>query len=489
MEASQVKKTSLRDLLHVLFKRKTPIRAFFFVTVCAVAIATLRMQPVYEASSQLLVKVGRENIYIPTVPTSGNSSPIISPNREERINSEIEILKSGVLAEEVVRSMGPENIYKDLKSDSESKISIFDKAVAKIEDNLDVKGIEKSDVIQVTFRHSDPHIAAAVVNSIVDSYLDHHLDIHKNPKSFEFFRNQSEVLRSSLNQSEERLGDFKREHDVSSLSEERSLLLEREAGLRSSLNQTQSQLAETDKRIKELRSQLANTPATILREEEVDHSPNQIGDLQARLVELELEEKKLLIKYTDRSRLVQNVREEMGIVSQKLAEQEQKRFGVSRTGTNANYQRLQQLLSENEAEHKALEARLATQTAQLAAYRGQLGDFNRIEMELNQLEQRVEVDRQNYRLYLTKFEESRISDAMDAEKIANVSLFEPAKPPLSPVGPNVLFNLVAGLFAAGFGALALAFFLEYFDDTLERTEDVENLLQLPVLASIPQLNR
>jgi len=55
------------------------------------------------------------------------------------------------------------------------------------------------------------------------------------------------------------------------------------------------------------------------------------------------------------------------------------------------------------------------------------------------------MDHRNYRLYLTKFEESRISNAMDTEKIANVSLIEPARPPLEPVSPKVMLNMVLAL--------------------------------------------
>lgn len=52
--------------------------------------------------------------------------------------------------------------------------------------------------------------------------------------------------------------------------------------------------------------------------------------------------------------------------------------------------------------------------------------------------------KKNYRLYLTKFDESRIPNAMDAEKMANVSFLEPAIPPLKPVSPKGRLNLVLG---------------------------------------------
>ena len=76
---------------------------------------------------------------------------------------------------------------------------------------------------------------------------------------------------------------------------------------------------------------------------------------------------------------------------------------------------------------------------------------------------------------------------MDNSKMANVTLMQPALTPLEPVSPKVSLNIVLSLFLGGFGGLGLAFFSDYMDDTLEKPEDVENVLQLPLLASIPDI--
>ena len=487
--------TSLRDFLHVIFKRRNHILLFFFVTVCTVAIGSLVVKPTYEATSQILVKIGRENLY---VPPSGSATPVVSFNREEQINSEIEILQSRFLAEKVVKSLGPTVIYKDLNENSDGFLSgLFrrahppqtpvDKAVLELQKALKVEGVRKSDVIDVSFKHKDPQMAATVVNTLVSFYLDRHLHVHKNPQAYDFFQEQSQILRNKLNEAEEKLERFKKKHAVSSLDEERSLLLKQEADLVTGLNQTLSQEAETENRISQLRQQLAATSKTILLDQEIDHNPFAINTLEARLVELELKEQELLSKYTEQSRLVRNVREEIWMVRNKLAEQEAKRYGKSRSGVNITYQRLQEELLRNEAELKAIRAKKETQTAHLSKHRRQLEKLNRIEVELNQLKQQVDVDRENYRLYLSKFEESRISDAMDTEKIANVNVIEPAQPPLKPVSPRILLNILLAIFLGGFGGLGLAFFSEYLDDSLEKDEDVEEYLQLPVLGSTPDV--
>ena len=82
-------------------------------------------------------------------------------------------------------------------------------------------------------------------------------------------------------------------------------------------------------------------PRSILLSELINRMPNRLG-----LVELELKEQELFIKRMDESRLVQNVRDEIEIVRKKLAEQENKRYGKSRTGLNTTHQLLQQELTK-----------------------------------------------------------------------------------------------------------------------------------------------
>ncbi len=54
-------------------------------------------------------------------------------------------------------------------------------------------------------------------------------------------------------------------------------------------------------------------------------------------MELEIREKELLNKYTKNSRLVKNVREEIRIVKNKLANQEKKQHDTNTYGLNIDY--------------------------------------------------------------------------------------------------------------------------------------------------------
>lgn len=484
---------SLRDLLHVIFKRKFQILLFFVGTFCTVALGTFLSKPTYEAKAQILVKLGRESIYVPEI---GRASPVISINRQEQINSEIEILKSPFLAKEVVTALGPTSIYPGLGQPRTGILaSILHRAqkppdpvttaLLALQSKLEIHAIKDSDVIEVRFKHTDPHMAATALNALANHYLERHLSVHKAPHSYAFFKQQAEYLKDKLNRDEARLQTLKAKHNVTSLEQQQRLLLTKTTELRSDLDRTKSQIAETQNRTAHLRQQLGKTPKTVAHGEDVNRNTVLLNTLEAQLVELQLRKKQLLTKYTDNSRLVQSVNEEIEIVQQKLAEQEAKRYGTTHSGINATYQLLQQELNRSEADLKSLEAKRTIQNTQLQEYHQELERLNSINTEHNHLQQEVEVDRQNYRLYLTKFEESRISDAMDSEKITSVTLIEPVQVPIKPVSPKKFLNLVLGVFLGAVGGLGLAFFLHYLDDSLETVEDVENCLEVPVLISIP----
>jgi uncharacterized protein involved in exopolysaccharide biosynthesis len=475
MEFLESRILSLKELLHIVFKRKKQILFFFLITVCIVAIRTFVAKPTYVAKAQILVKIGRENFY---VPPNSTTSKIITPNLDNQINSEIELLRSRSLAENVLKTIGLKAIYKNLDNTG---------TLLKYQKSLSVKGIEKSNVIEISFKHKDPKMAAKIVNTLSNVYFDQHLLVYKNTKLNKFFEGQSQILLSKKRQAEEKFSTFKKQHNITDLNEELNLLLSQIADFRAEMNRTISQEAETKNRILQIRRQLDKTPETITQGEVVGYNSPLISNLEARLVELQLKEKELLTKYTPQVSLVQNVKEKIQMVRDKIAEQSAKQYEKKNIERNATYQRLKDELFRNQSEQKSLAAKKKAQNTQLAELQDGLEKLNEIEFELKQLQEAVDMDQQNYRFYMTKLEESRISDAMDNQKITNVSLIDPAFPPLHPDSPRVFLYIVLAIFLGGFGGFGLAFFAEFMDDSLEKPEDVEKALQLPVLASIPEL--
>ena len=112
-----------------------------------------------------------------------------------------------------------------------------------------------------------------------------------------------------------------------------------------------------------------------------------------------------------------------------------------------------------------------------------------MELKLKELERQVTLNEENYQLYVKHMEEARISDAMDNQKIANISVVEPALPPIKPVKPKKLLNILLSIILGGFAGLGVAFSSEYFSHSFNNSEDVKQHLGLKVLASIPEMKQ
>jgi capsular exopolysaccharide synthesis family protein len=70
----------------------------------------------------------------------------------------------------------------------------------------------------------------------------------------------------------------------------------------------------------------------------------------------------------------------------------------------------------------------------------------------------------------------------------NISVIEIAIPPDLPVAPRRLMTVMAALLLSTLFGMGLALVMEYLDDTINSTEEIEQYLQLPALAAIPRID-
>jgi uncharacterized protein involved in exopolysaccharide biosynthesis len=469
---------NLRDFLNILFKHKSKIIIIFLTTVLTVTVVTFLMSPIYQASSQLLVKFGRENVYSPANITATGSQVLFDLSKEDRINSEVEILKGRNLIKKVVSDLGVKKIYPDFEEktsisvSSSKKLSPFEKAVLIFQKRLSVEGVKKSDIINVTFQHKDPVIAAQVVNKLIDVFLEHHIKVYKQAQNYDFFDDQVKLLEKKLKDSEDELETFRNQHTFTSLQEQKNLLLKQISDIEVELSKTRSEISENMVKIQVLNGHLSEPLAeSKLGRETDDLNPDAISAIRSRLSELKLREQELLSKYDGQYQLVVNVRKEIEKAKQLLSQEERTYYEKAITSISDTL--------------KALKGKEDNQKQHLAQYQQELNRITSVEMRLNELERQFKMDEDNYQLYVKKMEEARISDAMDTQKIANISITEPALPPIKPVKPNKLRNVILAIILGGTAGLGAAFFSEYTSQGLITPERAERQLGLPVIATVP----
>lgn len=80
-----------------------------------------------------------------------------------------------------------------------------------------------------------------------------------------------------------------------------------------------------------------------------------------------------------------------------------------------------------------------------------------------------------------------IKEVPQIMKMNNVQVIDYAEAPALPSGPNRQMIAFVGLLLGLFVGVLIAFAIEYFDDTLKSGEQLENLLEVPMIGSVPNL--
>jgi len=80
-----------------------------------------------------------------------------------------------------------------------------------------------------------------------------------------------------------------------------------------------------------------------------------------------------------------------------------------------------------------------------------------------------------------------MEEIVEIMQVENINLVDPAVEPLEPVSPRVPLNVAVALLVGLMAAVGLAFLIEYQDRSLKEPDQITQLLELPVLGVIPQM--
>ncbi len=462
----------------IFFKRKLMILAVFFGTVTTVTFGTFLMTPTYEAESTLMVKMGREHVYQPEV---GSATPAISFDQERVVESEMQILQSRDLLARVIESIGVENIYPDFES-GEDRVIHLENSITQMQKDLSIAGVKNSNVIRVAFQHHDPEMAAKAVNLLIDFLLERHLQIFSNPRAG-FLESQVAARQESLNDARDTLQDFKQRHGLSSLQEEQRLLLAQRRDFDTDLKKAQNDREGLKSKLGALLRQISRIPKQISLTS-VSERQKVIDETKGNLLKLQLQEQELSTRYKKTSRRVKNIHNEIALTQAFVQEQEAQFMDRVTKGKNPVYQELEIEIHKSKSEYHSLESRMKQIHHHLEEIDAHLAKLDALKKELDTLDRAVDAHEKNYAIYLARVEEARVSEEMDALKMANISIIQPSTLPVAPIKPKVGLNILLGIILGGTASISLAFAAEYFQSGYTRPEHVSHEFGLPILVSI-----
>jgi uncharacterized protein involved in exopolysaccharide biosynthesis len=471
----------IRDILHVIFKRKRFIGALFLAVALPGLIATLLRKPSYVASAKVMISVQRSD---PTLqPTDLTKLEPIQLN-ESAVNSEVQVIGSRDLLERVVRSLavsddgnGPLQV--------ENTSGTFGNAVLGMGQTLIINPVKSSNVIQIDYKSSDPSYAARVVNRVVDEYLAYHAVVHGSKGLSQFYDEQRRTLEKHLRDAEDALGAFAEREGVVSPKDEIQAAVRISGEDSSVLRDVMAGISGTEERIRVVREQIAAQPEVIKEQQALGINPS-ITQLSSQLIDREVDRIALLRKYMEKDRHVHDNAEEIAELRARLdAETNERPTVVVHQTLQVNPVRQERLrmLLDLEGNLREMRARQAVLEEELSRANRQLVSLQQKSIEYERLQEEVKNRRDTYELYVKREQEARISQAMDEQKLVNVNVVQRPALPLARAdmqGVSMALSIIAGIVVG----VAGAFGREYLSRSLHSESDVGRLLGLPVLASI-----
>jgi uncharacterized protein involved in exopolysaccharide biosynthesis len=503
---SAIKRTPLSEIGAILSRRKWQILVTFLLTVGVVAAVTFTTPKQYDAHMKILVKNERASMVVSTG-TSEQASPPGEVS-ETAINTEIEILKSNDLIQEVVTASGLDRLESGRNgSPSESRQIELENAVNRFQLALKVSPARKTDIIEVVYTAGDPRQAVLALRQLAASYLETHLRVHGTPGTYEFFFGQATQYHRALENAEAALSAFRSKNDIILFGPQKEDILRRASESSSMLLAAEVAASEYERKIADTRLRAAAAEPRVMTQTRTLSNQTFVERLSTMMIELQNRRTQLMSKYRSDDRLVLEVSQEIADTQAALTEAAGAVTASDQaTDINPVRQTLELDLAKQQSEYAGLEARREVLRQQANNYREQL---NRIGNSTTEYEDLIRTEKEaedNYLLYARKAEGARIADSLDQQQIANVVIVEHPVEPLRPSKPDMLLNLMAGTLLAALLSLGIAFFAEYLTQPfpIERTDsriglkalmdpesdrariqhavDLERLTDLPVLA-------
>lgn len=389
----------------------------------------------------------------------------------QKIDTEIQILSSGALAQEVIRTLHLDSNPDFLKSKSGHKwdmASPVDRTVlvAQFNKDLNVTRVGHTSLIQVNVTTRRPDLSAMIANTLVDKYIEH---------TFKDSYNSTQKVSAWLDQ---QLGDLKKNLEK---SQDHLLQLQKEIGLVGSFGDISQSSTVVTANLTELNKQLADAVAArMMREAALNavqsSSPTVVDAMssgykvietdKANLVQLRSQYDSLIQTYGPAYYRVKELKAQIDHAQSELDKEERAQVVLAKKELQAarnNENLLQNAL--NTEEQKAFK-----------------NGSKAIQYEL--AFQEYQANRMLYDGLQVRLQEAGI---MAGLRSSSVHIVNNADIPAFPSSPRMLISVGSGLGIGLVLGVILAFLLEAMDTNLRTISEIENVLQLPLLAAIPQV--
>lgn len=524
----------LVDYWRAIRKRLWLVAGITVLATLLTAIYMARKPNIYSARAVVQVDLEQVN---PDLVTSERQRPVSNPD-PAYFNTQLQLLWSDGLLRRVIKEKNLDTAKEFQQAKSEGSTSTFrsilrsiglatdssketapsgsyalDSGVASTEDvneavrlapyvtmihnNLDIEPVRESRatvkdtrLIDISFKSTNPELAAFVANSIADTFtvMNQEKRSGSSRKTNDFLQDRISSLQAEIKADEEKLVSLTQSAGILKTEGEQTIVIDRLSGLNKQLLEAENERKNAEANY----FAVANSPDKVdaLAEAEmaryVTEQENNIRTLQADIL------KKIADLRQTRAQKLQEYKEAAPEIREIDAQIKSYEDSIDQAVAKFNKdlgsyrQRIKTDMLQN-LRTKYLQAKSQEDKIRVDFDKqyGEAQGQNQSAVNIKLLQQNIDTNKgflDNLRKQVSG------NDVASQGTDNNISVMEIAIPPDTPISPRRTMTVAVAMFLSTLFGMGLALMLEYLDDTIRSTEEIETYLQLPALAAIPAID-
>jgi capsular exopolysaccharide synthesis family protein len=393
--------------------------------------------------------------------------------------TEYKILQSDALAQRVVQKLGLDHDLRFLgleklaeKGDTEALKKALDAARPEqiLLSKLTIAPVKESKMVLIQYRDSDPVRAAQLATAHAQTYIEYNLErrLSGAKTAAQWLGEQLGDLKGKLEQSEVSLYNFKRDNDIlaQSLEERNDLLKSVIEENSSALVEAQQKRIRLQARIEEIERAKKDESGREALPEVVDNE--NIQELRRMQIQLVKEMVQLEQRYGDKYPKLLEARGQLASIDQRIQREMDNVLGAEQADYRIQLSTEHRLAAElDKASHQAL-------------------DLNKKSIDYNKLKRETENDSRLYGVVMNRLKETDLTGLL---RTNNIRVVDEARTPQAPIAPRKSLNVMVSMLIGLALGLAVAFALDYLDNTIKNENDVAAHLGLTFLGLVPNFTK
>jgi len=472
--------SALGEYVRVLVKRKWTVLACLIIIFSLVAIASLKMTPVYEASGSIAINK----------PDSGlvnfSNSPTFSVDYYDptEMETEVKILQSDLLALQVIKELGldrrpefggrtaPLTSSLDLAPDPlQADAGRTTSLLSSFRGNLKVALAPNTHIIEVHYRSPDKDLAANVVNTLMTTYTENNFKsrFDSTMQASDWLSKQLVDLQMKVETSQEKLVHYQKEHEILGIDEKQNITTSKLDELNKALTSAESERMDKESVYRLVQggdTESIASAASVLDEAgaNTQSASNLLETLRTKEADLKIQAAELSTQFGPAYPKLAQINNQLQEIDIQLLAETKKVSGKIKGLYLAALQRENML-------HDALEKQ-----------KQEANKLNESAIEYSLLKRDLDTNRQLYEGLLEKLKQAGVSAGLRSN---NFRIVDVARVPMGPIEPNIPRNLSFAFMLGLTSGVGLAFLLEGLDNTVRTTEQAQLISGLPPLGMIP----